>query len=92
MSRREVEWPADEPIPNTLEEALAMGWQAVGLDTTSRYEDSFQTGYVELSKKIKVAGMEFEFLLDVPYTARFTFDRPGQPAVWEDTDPIRERQ
>jgi len=80
MTRREIEWPAYEPIPNTLEEALANGWEILGSDIDSQPEDTLQTGEVILKKCVG----RLELHLSVPYVARYTFDRPGAPWAIED--------
>lgn len=72
-----------------------MGWHSIGSETElygTRDTDAVQHAHVTLQKTVKVAGMQIELYLDVPFSATVTFDPPVTPCVYEDTEPLPERK
>jgi hypothetical protein len=71
-----VSWPDTEPIPQSMEEALALEWTVVGYGGGEMSDDErVQTGNMEL---VKDAGM-LRLLLEIPFRAEFSYGKPYTP-------------
>ena len=72
--RREcVQWPKTEPIPRTIEEALALGWEITDEHATVSADELTMEGTANLSKTIDL----LELYLTIPFTAM----RPGSHSI-----------
>ena len=70
-----VNWPDTEPIPQSMEEALALGWKVTGYGGSVSDDERVQTGKMEL---VKDAGM-LRLLLEIPFRAEFRYGKPYTP-------------
>ena len=74
--RREcVQWPKTEPIPRTIEEALALGWEITDEHATVSADELTMEGTANLSKTIDL----LELYLTIPFTAIKTYGQPFDP-------------
>jgi hypothetical protein len=68
-----VDWPVDEPIPETMEQALALGWQVEGHSRSKISEDErIETGNMDLTKNLGMIGLHLQF----PFRAEFSYGKP----------------
>jgi hypothetical protein len=68
-----VNWPESEPIPESLEEALALGWQIEGIwDNEMSRDQCVQTGYLDVTKDVGMLGL----CLKIPFRAEFSYGKP----------------
>jgi hypothetical protein len=75
-----VDWPEGEPVPRSVEEALAMGWEIDAGSSTFSEDGRTVTGYYQLTKEV---GMVF-LTLTAHFEAVYTFDKPRDPVVTVD--------
>jgi hypothetical protein len=68
-----IDWPETEPIPQSIEEALALGWQVDGSsDNEMSADERVETGHVVLVKDVGMLGL----LLKIPFRAEFSYGTP----------------
>ena len=78
ITRRPLGWPESEPIPQTLEEALAAGWEISGHDDIKMSEgEASETGVVSLMKDYMLSVLWIEF----PYRATYAYEKARNPRV-----------
>jgi hypothetical protein len=69
----DVNWPDSEPIPQNMEQALALQWEIIGSGVDQRSDDErTQSGNIELKKYV---GM-LELYLEIPFRAEYTYGQP----------------
>jgi hypothetical protein len=71
FQRDYIDWPKDEPIPQSIEEALALGWQASGGESEFSDDERIETGTVTFTKKLGNVNLS----LNVPYRAERTYGK-----------------
>ena len=76
-TRHHVSWPEKEPIPQSVEEALAMGWELDGEYQTAYDGERSHTGTAWLWKNVG----PYELSMDVPFRAEYTFEKPHSPVA-----------
>jgi len=68
-----VDWPESEPMPQSMEEALALGWIVEGTSgATISGDERIETGTVDLAKDVGMLGPS----LRIPYRAEYTYGQP----------------
>jgi hypothetical protein len=68
-----VDWPAGEPIPETMEQALALGWEVEGEGRQEVSKDErLRTGNMDLSKRLGTIQLRLRF----PFRAEFSYGKP----------------
>jgi len=75
-TRHHVSWPENEPVPQSVEEALAMGWEMDGVYLAYDGERK-HAGTALLWKNVG----PYELSLDVPFRAEYTFGKPHSPVA-----------
>ena len=77
-TRHHVSWPENErPIPQSVEEALAMGWE-MHFEYHTAYDGArSHTGTAWLWKNVG----PYELSMDVPFRAEYTFGKPHSPVA-----------
>lgn len=78
---KEVNWPAGEPIPQSMKEALELGWEICGGNGGGPDEFS-ETGETWLRKTVGTLALH----LTVPYRAKISFGKPRKPTARLITD------
>jgi hypothetical protein len=84
-SRDKVPWPAEEPIPASIEEALAIGWELGGFFVEPCDENEFVSeGTADLRKTV---GM-IELYLKIPVRQVLTYGKPYAPDAIVETSSL----
>lgn len=78
---KEVCWPAGEPVPQSLKEALALGWEISGGDGGGPDEFS-ETGEIWLHKTVGMLALH----ITLPYQSTISFGKPQKPTARLITD------
>jgi hypothetical protein len=75
FDRKQVEWPAGEKIPETIEEALDLGWEVLSSDSLVSEDEKTAEGTASLRKEIGLIWLH----LEVPYRSTITYGKPQKP-------------
>ena len=90
MFRRDfIKWPKNEPIPQSIEEALALGWNVDGSGSEVSDDERVETGTATLKKKLG----NVDLALDIPYRSEITYGQPSNHRAFIETIngcPVRE--
>jgi hypothetical protein len=70
----QVNWPVGERIPQTLEDALELGWEITGSEGTGADEYE-ETGEAHLKKTVGALCLSFS----IPYRATIEYGEPHTP-------------
>lgn len=73
---KEVNWPAGEPVPQSLQEALDAGWEISGGNGGGPDEFS-EVGEMWLRKTVGMLALQ----LTIPYRSSITFGTPEKPTA-----------
>ena len=75
----DVNWPESEPIPQSIAEALALGWVVDGDWSQSSEDELTRTGVAEVTKTGGMVGL----CLEIPFRAEYHYGhrRPPGPLL-----------
>jgi len=72
MSDRRIEWPKNEPIPQSMEEALKLGWKVDTSESTASEDERVAIGTVSLVKEVGTV----KLYLEIPFQSNITYGKP----------------
>ena len=72
MATMDIEWPANEPVPQSIEDALKRGWEVIGNESELSEDERFETGVDVLQKHIGRVRLE----LKIPFKSEKVHGRP----------------
>jgi hypothetical protein len=77
--RTAVDWPETEPIPQSMEEALTLGWRVDGSAEGRMSDDElFETGTMDLIKDLSM----LQLYLKIPFHAVLTYGKPQNASAF----------
>lgn len=68
----DIEWPANEPIPQNIDDALARGWEVGSSDGEVSDDERITTGTMDLEKWVG----DLLLKMEIPFQSTTTFGKP----------------
>lgn len=81
FQRDDIDWPNGEPIPQSIDEALALGWVPNGGESDFSDDERTETGTVSMSKELG----NVDLSLSIPYRAERTYGKPCNHRAFVET-------
>lgn len=85
--RNEVNWPQDEPVPQSMEEALVLGWELDSENVESSDDERTRSGTAVITKDVGLCMLK----MTVPLKAEYTFGVPANPRAVLNDDELELR-